>query len=46
MSLYNFFESYIEENPELISVNAASSNKYDDILTFFRQKVYYILKLE
>ena len=41
MSLYGFFESYLEETPELISVKAATSEKYEDLYQFFRNKVRY-----
>lgn len=38
MSLYKFFESYLEETPELISINAAQSLEYDSLSSFFKQK--------
>jgi hypothetical protein len=44
MSLYGFFESYIEETPELLTVKAAASHNYDDIYTFFKNKVIINLK--
>jgi hypothetical protein len=39
MSLYKFFESYVEENPELISIGAANSLHYDNLYHFFLNKV-------
>lgn len=39
MSLYKFFESYVDENPELITINAAPSLKYDGLYSFFKHKV-------
>lgn len=39
MSLYNFFETNIEENPELISTNAAKSLSYKDLYSHFRNRM-------
>ena len=39
MSLFKFFESYIEENPELISVKAAKSLHYENLYNMFVLKV-------
>lgn len=46
MSLYKFFESYVEESPELISVRAANSLHYDNLYQFFLNKVTSFLKLD
>jgi len=39
MSLYRFFETYVEESPELITVKSAPSSRYEDIYNFFKNKV-------
>lgn len=39
MSLYNFFESYIEENPEFITMQAVNSLHYNELISYFKQKV-------
>jgi hypothetical protein len=39
MSIYKFFESYVEENPELISVKAANSLHYENLYNMFMLKV-------
>ena len=39
MSIYKFFESYVEENPELISVKAVNSLHYENLYSLFIQKV-------
>jgi len=39
MSLYKFFESYVEESPEIISVGAANSLHYNSLYQFFLNKV-------
>ena len=43
MSLYGFFESYLEETPELITVKAASSQNYEDIYQLFKNKVRIVI---
>ncbi len=35
MSLYRFFESYLEESPELLT---AKSSRYEEAYSFFRNK--------
>jgi hypothetical protein len=38
MSLYRFFESYIEENPELITMKALKSVSSNDLRDYFTNK--------
>ncbi len=38
MSLYKFFESYVEETPELISIKALDSPSYENMYTFLYNK--------
>jgi hypothetical protein len=43
MSLYVFFESYLEETPELFTVKAAPSQNYTDIYQTFKNRVRFIM---
>jgi hypothetical protein len=43
MSLYGFFESYLEETPELITVKAAPSQNYTDLYQTFKNRVRFII---
>lgn len=39
MSLYGFFESYLEETPELLIARASPTQNYEGLYTQFRNRV-------
>jgi hypothetical protein len=40
MSLYKFFESYIETNPDLVKINFTNPIPYDKLYDEYRVNVY------
>lgn len=44
MSLYRFFESYLEETPELLTLTQEKVPTYDNLYNHFRNKVNYVFK--